>query len=134
MHGGGRLPHGSFRIAAGIAVGTDRPPPPEADGRLRRKAERLMHSDILAMIDTDRLVHNYRAVRACCRPNVLLCAMLKGDAYGHAIAIVAPVLQAAGVEFAAVATLQEAVDLRFAGWQQSDASRRFDSAQSPAYH
>jgi alanine racemase len=77
-----------------------------------------MHSDILAMIDTDRLVHNYRAVRACCRPNVTICAMLKGDAYGHAIAIVAPVLQAIGVEFAAVATLQEAVDLRLAGWQQ----------------
>jgi len=49
----------------------------------------------------------------------MLCAMLKGDAYGHAIAIVAPVLQAAGAEFAAVATLQEAVDLRLAGWQRS---------------
>jgi alanine racemase len=76
-----------------------------------------MQSDILAMIDTDRLVHNLQAVRACCRPNVKICAMMKGDAYGHGIAIVAPVLQAAGVEFAAVATLQEAVDLRQSGWR-----------------
>lgn len=77
-----------------------------------------MHSDILAMIDTDRLVQNYRSLRACCRPNVMICAILKGDAYGHGISIVAPVLQAAGVEFAGVATLQEAVDLRLANWQQ----------------
>lgn len=77
-----------------------------------------MHSDILAMIDTDRLVHNYRAIRARCRPNVMLCAIMKGNAYGHGLAIVAPVLQAVGVEFAGVATLQEAVDLRQAGWQQ----------------
>ena len=77
-----------------------------------------MHSDILAMIDTDRLVHNYRALRACCRPNVMICAILKGDAYGHGISIVAPVLQAAGVEFAGVATLQEAVDLRQGSWLQ----------------
>ncbi len=77
-----------------------------------------MHSDILAMIDTDRLVHNYHSLRACCRPNVMICAILKGDAYGHGISVVAPVLQAAGVEFAGVATLQEAVDLRLAKWQQ----------------
>jgi len=77
-----------------------------------------MHSDILAMIDTDRLVSNCRALRARCRRDVMVCAILKGDAYGHGISIVAPALQAAGVEFAGVATLQEAVDLRKADWLQ----------------
>jgi alanine racemase len=48
----------------------------------------------------------------------MLCATLKGDAYGHGLAIVAPVLQAAGVEYAAVATLLEAVELRTVHWQQ----------------
>ncbi len=77
-----------------------------------------MRSDIIARINTDRLVHNYQAIRAKCGPDVLICATLKGDAYGHGITAVAPVLQAAGVDHAAVATLQEAVELRNAGWHR----------------
>ncbi|MFQ5425169.1 MAG: alanine racemase [Phycisphaerae bacterium] len=75
-----------------------------------------MRSDVLALIDTDRLVHNYRALRACCGPDVRLCAPLKANAYGHGLAIVAPALQAAGADFAAVATLAEALELRQVGW------------------
>ncbi len=75
-----------------------------------------MRSDVLALIDTDRLAHNYRALRACCGPEVRLCAPLKADAYGHGLAIAAPALQAAGADFAAVATLPEALELRQVGW------------------
>ncbi|MBN2563880.1 MAG: alanine racemase [Phycisphaerae bacterium] len=75
-----------------------------------------MHSDLIAQINIDRLVHNYRVLRRMCRPGVRICAVLKADAYGHGIRIVAPALQAAGADYAAVATLHEALELRSANW------------------
>lgn len=77
-----------------------------------------MHSDLIARINTDHLVHNCRAIRELCRPGTRICAVLKADAYGHGLSLVAPVLQEAGVEFAAVATLVEAVELRTVGWRR----------------
>lgn len=76
-----------------------------------------MRSDLVAQINTDHLMKNYQALRACCRPGVKLCAPLKADAYGHGIDIVAPVLQEAGADYAAVATLDEAIELRELGWR-----------------
>ncbi len=77
-----------------------------------------MRPDILAIIDTDRLRHNLAAIRSLCGPDVRICAALKADAYGHGMDIVAPALQDAGVDYAAVATLHEAVRLRGLGWRQ----------------
>ncbi len=77
-----------------------------------------MRSDLLALIDTDDLLHNYRALRVRCGPKVRFCAPLKADAYGHGIAVVAPVLHQAGADSAAVATLAEAVELRETGWDR----------------
>lgn len=77
-----------------------------------------MRTDLIAQINIENLVHNYRALRACCRPNVRFCAALKADAYGHGVEIVAPILQEAGADYAAVATLDEAVELREIGWEQ----------------
>jgi alanine racemase len=77
-----------------------------------------MRSDLLAQINTDDLLHNYHALKACCRPGVKLCAPLKADAYGHSMAIVAPVLYEAGADMAAVATLFEAMELRDLGWDR----------------
>lgn len=76
-----------------------------------------MRSDLVAQINTDHLLKNYQALRARCRPGVKLCASLKADAYGHGIDIVAPVLQEAGADYAAVATLGEAIELRELGWR-----------------
>jgi len=76
-----------------------------------------MRSDLLAHIATDRLRHNVAALRACCADGVKFCAPLKADAYGHGVAVVAPVLAKLGVECAAVATMKEAVELRELGWQ-----------------
>jgi alanine racemase len=76
-----------------------------------------MQSDLVAQINTDHLLQNYQALRACCRPGVKLCAPLKADAYGHGVAIVAPALQEAGADYAAVATVSEAIELRALGWQ-----------------
>lgn len=76
-----------------------------------------MRSDLIAKINTDNLIHNYKALRACCHADVKFCAPLKGDAYGHGVNIVAPVLQEAGADYAAVATIGEAVELRKLGWK-----------------
>ena len=77
-----------------------------------------MRPDILAILDTARLRHHLAAIRSVCGPDVRICAALKADAYGHGMDIVAPALQDAGVDYAAVATLHEAVRLRGLGWQQ----------------
>ena len=75
-----------------------------------------MHTDLQAVINVDHLVANYLALRACCKPGVRFCAPLKANAYGHGAALVAPALQRAGVDMAAVATIDEAIELRRAGW------------------
>jgi alanine racemase len=78
-----------------------------------------MRSDLLAIIDTQKLVQNFRALKACCVPGVKLCAPLKANAYGHGIAVVAPALYDAGADEAAVATIFEARELRRLGWDRS---------------
>lgn len=75
-----------------------------------------MRTDLQAVINLDHLVANYRALRACCRPDVKFCAPLKANAYGHGAVQVAPALQRAGVDMAAVANLDEAIELRHIGW------------------
>ncbi len=76
-----------------------------------------MRSDLVAHISIENLIHNYRALRAACRSNMVkFCAPLKADAYGHGLRVVAPALQEAGADYAAVATLNEAIELRTVGW------------------
>jgi len=75
-----------------------------------------MHSDLQAFINVDHLVANYQALRARCRSGVKFCAPLKANAYGHGATLVAPRLQDAGVDMAAVATLDEAIELRRVAW------------------
>lgn len=75
-----------------------------------------MRSDLIAQINTNALIHNLNALRAMCAPGVRFCAPLKADAYGHGVRIVAPALQDAGVDFAIVATVREAIELRDIGW------------------
>lgn len=91
---------------------------PEVDVYHADEGRDAMRSDLIAQINTDDLLHNYHALKACCRPGVKLCAPLKADAYGHSMAIVAPVLYEAGADMAAVATLFEAMELRDLGWDR----------------
>ncbi|HKQ49959.1 MAG TPA: alanine racemase [Phycisphaerae bacterium] len=77
-----------------------------------------MRSDLLAIIDTQRLVQNFRALKACSTAGVKLCAPLKANAYGHGIDLVAPALYDAGADEAAVATIVEALELRRLGWDR----------------
>src|SRR5262249_49407928 len=78
-----------------------------------------MFHELTATIDRERLRHNVGLLRGRCRAGTKLCAAVKADAYGHGISLIAPELQRLGVEMAAVATLEEAIELRRIGWQRS---------------
>jgi hypothetical protein len=66
-------------------------------------------------IDCDALCANLAAFRRRVGPRVRLCPVVKANAYGHGAALVGRVTAAAGADFLAVATLDEAEELRRAG-------------------
>jgi alanine racemase len=70
-----------------------------------------------AWIEIDRaaLRHNVRQIQALLAPATKIMAVVKADAYGHGAIEVARTLVAAGVEWLAVATLPEGIELRSAG-------------------
>jgi alanine racemase len=65
-------------------------------------------------IDLGALVRNVRTLRGAAAGTALL-AMVKADAYGHGAALVAPALEAEGVELLGVALIEEGLALRQAG-------------------
>jgi len=67
-----------------------------------------------ARIDLDALMHNAAAVKGLVGQRKI-CAAVKADAYGHGAPLVAAALRTAGVEMFAVATTEEAVELRDCG-------------------
>lgn len=73
-------------------------------------AQAATGSVVTARIDTAALIDNARTVAARVAPAQLM-AVVKADAYGHSIDIVAPALYAAGLRDFAVATVPEAVAL-----------------------
>jgi alanine racemase len=68
-----------------------------------------------AEVDLAALADNVRTVRSRMAPGTLLLAVVKANAYGHGAAMVARAAVAAGAEWLAVATLEEASGLREAG-------------------
>jgi len=69
-----------------------------------------------AEIALDRVVANYRAIQELAGENCRVMAVLKANAYGHGAAPIALALEEhAGCPVFAVATLQEAMELREAG-------------------
>jgi len=77
-----------------------------------------MHRDLIAEIDTDAIEHNVRLIRRHCGAHIRICAAIKANAYGHGVSVVAPALDRAGVDMAAVATIGEAIELRGLGWRR----------------
>lgn len=63
-----------------------------------------------AEIDTDALLHNFNIIKSTA--NSPICAVVKANAYGHGVDIVAPALQAAGADYFAVSNVEEAIELR----------------------
>ena len=66
-------------------------------------------------IGVDRLLGNYSKIRAHLKPETKMMAVVKADAYGHGAPFVARLLAEAGVEYLAVACLDEAKQIRAAG-------------------
>lgn len=66
-------------------------------------------------IDLNNLRHNIALIRTLLQPGTDIIAVVKADAYGHRAKIIAPCLQDMGITYFAVATLDEAIELRDAG-------------------
>lgn len=66
-------------------------------------------------VDLDALSHNFQVVRNLAGNETKVCAVVKADAYGHGVARIAPALEKAGVDYFAVAILDEAIELRKTG-------------------
>ncbi len=66
----------------------------------------------LCEIDLEAIAANLRAVRGLLAPGTKVAAVVKADAYGHGARRVAMHLQRLGVEWFAVATVAEGVELR----------------------
>lgn len=67
-------------------------------------------------VDLGQLAANLQSLRARLSGDAQLCAVLKADAYGLGIGNVAPVLMRGDVRMAAVASTEEAVAMRRAGY------------------
>ncbi|MDF1553606.1 MAG: alanine racemase [Deferrisomatales bacterium] len=68
-----------------------------------------------AVVDLARIRQNLQALRSCVAGNVRQMAVVKADAYGHGAVPVARTALANGVEWLAVATVAEGLELRDAG-------------------
>ena len=74
-----------------------------------------MYRPTVAEIDLTAIRDNLRAIRACTPPRAQVIGVVKADAYGHGAARVAAVLEQEQVRLLAVATPDEAVELRESG-------------------
>ena len=68
-----------------------------------------------AEIDLKALEHNYHTLRAMLPQGCRLLAPVKADAYGHGAVPVAKKLEELGIDYLAVASLDEGIELRKAG-------------------
>jgi alanine racemase len=66
-------------------------------------------------IDRSALVHNIQQIQSLLAPTTKIMAVVKADAYGHGAIDIAQILIAEGVEWLAVATVTEGIELRSAG-------------------
>lgn len=67
-----------------------------------------------AEIDDEALVSNARLIKDVIG-SARLCAVVKADGYGHGAVLVSKILEASGVDYFAVAHVDEAIELREAG-------------------
>ena len=74
-----------------------------------------MYRPTIAEIDLTAIRDNLRAIRTFTPPTTQVIGVVKADAYGHGAVRVAAVLEQEGVQLLAVATPDEAVELRESG-------------------
>jgi len=78
-------------------------------------AEHWNGRPVVAVVDLDALATNVQTLRTMIGPDVRLQAVVKANAYGHGAVPVAQAVLAAGADSLAVATVDEAVQLRSGG-------------------
>lgn len=74
----------------------------------------MINRKTAAIIHAAHLVNNLRVLRLMAG-EAKICAVIKADAYGHGVVEVSRLLEREGVDFLAVAYLEEALELREAG-------------------
>lgn len=77
-----------------------------------------IYRDVYAEIDLSAVTHNLSEIRNNINSNVKLCAVVKANAYGHGATQVAQCAIDVGADYLAVATVDEALELRHAGFTQ----------------
>lgn len=69
-------------------------------------------------VSLDNLEHNVNQIKSKLNNNTKLCAIVKANAYGHGVEEIASSLVKQGVDYFAVAFIDEAVKLRLCGFNQ----------------
>ena len=73
--------------------------------------------DAFAEVNLGAIKHNLTKIREHIQPQAKLCVVVKANAYGHGAVEVAKVAQDVGADFLAVATVEEGLELRRAGFE-----------------
>ena len=73
--------------------------------------------DVYAEINLAAIRHNLTEIRRHIKPASKLCAVVKANAYGHGAVEVSKVAVECGADFLAVATVEEGLELRRAGFE-----------------
>ncbi|MBQ7704682.1 MAG: alanine racemase [Selenomonadaceae bacterium] len=76
----------------------------------------MIYRDIWAEINLAAIRHNLTEIRRHIQPTAKLCAVVKANAYGHGALEVSKVAEEIGADFLAVATVEEGLQLRRAGF------------------
>ena len=76
----------------------------------------MLLRDVHAEINLDAVRHNFNEIRRHIKPASKLCAVVKANAYGHGAIQVSKVAVECGADFLAVATVDEGLELRRAGF------------------
>ena len=75
-----------------------------------------MNRDVWAEINLNAITHNLKEIRRHINKNTKLCAVVKANAYGHGAIAVAKCALDVGADYLAVATVDEGLELRGAGF------------------
>ncbi|MBQ7476750.1 MAG: alanine racemase [Selenomonadaceae bacterium] len=78
----------------------------------------MENRDARAEINLKAIQHNFTEIRRHIQPTAKLCAVVKANAYGHGAVEVSKIAVECGAEFLAVATVDEALELRRANFSQ----------------
>ncbi|MGA2141533.1 MAG: alanine racemase, partial [Brevinematales bacterium] len=73
------------------------------------------HRPTWAEIDMDALKTNYIEIKKRCPESTLFMGVVKADAYGHGAVMISQELLKLGVEYLAVSSIDEAIELRSSG-------------------